>query len=404
MRTVWILGAGASKSHCSQQKNKDFPLINDFFKIAKDDLNILTDKENKIKKEYKFLHKYIIKRFRIDISDTPNLNIEKLLTMIEIEIEKSNLSKYQDLKDDILNIIREVLNSKSKEIKVKKGEYKKLIEIINPEEDTIISFNWDLLLDNIFNRKEILPEKPSARNLNGKSENIYYKSMYHLTSYKKGTFGGLTPPKPYRNYKAGGYYLKLHGSIDWIYCSNKTCSEYRRPYPVKNFMDDYFCGVCHEKMENLIIPPVLKKNYNSFSFIRSLWNRAAKEIENANKLIIWGYSLPPTDIYSKWLLRQTQSNLQKVIIINPDAVIRGEDSSDVKWNKKFVDKFVDIFWPLKKPNDTKIEFYFEFDDYIKNKKIDKDRPPEKLEDTYNYNLLNSGDEIDRQVKKENLHK
>ncbi|GAH19485.1 unnamed protein product, partial [marine sediment metagenome] len=62
MNKVFIIGAGASKGHT----NGDFPVINEFFKIA-NKLNILSDVRKKIKTEYEDLEKYIRENFNLNI-------------------------------------------------------------------------------------------------------------------------------------------------------------------------------------------------------------------------------------------------------------------------------------------------------------------------------------------------
>ncbi len=71
-----------------------------------------------------------------------------------------------------------------------------------------------------------------------------------------------------------------------------------------------------------------------------LWNIAVQEIKQANEIVIWGYSLPPTDFHSQWLLRKADSkNLQRVWVINPAAWKRKSLEAD----NKFRDRFVNLF-------------------------------------------------------------
>jgi hypothetical protein len=75
----------------------------------------------------------------------------------------------------------------------------------------------------------------------------------------------------------------------------------------------------------MIIPPVLKKEYRQYPLIRRIWNIASKEIESADEIIIWGYSLPPTDFLVFGLLRQARDkSLKRLILINPNIVRRKE--------------------------------------------------------------------------------
>ena len=65
-KTVFILGAGASYSH----SNKEFPLINDIFKVAKQ-LHVTTCKGNmkKMAPFFECVDNYIKKKFNKNIID-----------------------------------------------------------------------------------------------------------------------------------------------------------------------------------------------------------------------------------------------------------------------------------------------------------------------------------------------
>ena len=85
-KTVFILGAGASNSH----SNKEFPLINDIFKVAKQSLvtSLITDGKT-LNPNYECVEIYIRENFNKSILDSrQKLNIEDILTNLEIDIEK----------------------------------------------------------------------------------------------------------------------------------------------------------------------------------------------------------------------------------------------------------------------------------------------------------------------------
>ena len=134
------------------------------------------------------------------------------------------------------------------------------------------------------------------------------------------------------------------------------------------------CSECHEFVEQLIIPPLLDKQYNQYSFIKRLWNTAIQEVGHATEIIVWGYSIPPTDFYCEWLLRQINSyKCKSLTIINPELIIKADKKVD--WNILFIKKYLNIF-----ENNISIEnikFYEFFDDYnagydiMKKYKLDK---------------------------------
>jgi len=376
-KTVFILGAGASYSH----SNKEFPLINDIFKVAKKELvtPLLYDM-NTLNPDYGVVERYIRTNFNKSIFDIRHqLNIEDILTNLEIDIEKSKSNDLQIVRDRVMKIILVTffkLTSKSEYYK-KNGEYYLFFDKLK-DNDTIITYNWDLLLDNIFDRKR-LTSKLENRDLSGDvMENIskkqYLRMLIELSAYRDFTWDRTGAP--YEKYHSKGYYLKLHGSIDWLYCPNEDCGSYSKVFPVKNiigeeyFIADYKCSECSSRMKHLIIPPVLNKNYSNFPFIKKLWNIALEELKSADELVIWGYRLPPTDFYNMWLFRQKSDKLKRVSIINPECVRR--INKKLKENNPFLKPFLDIFKASK--IEPEMSYYKNYTDYVDNKKyLDKYR-------------------------------
>jgi len=67
--------------------------------------------------------------------------------------------------------------------------------------------------------------------------------------------------------------------------------------------DDYTAS---SKMTSLIIPPTHRKNYDDLPgrVFEELWPKALEALANSDRTVIIGYSLPKTDERSRWLLRQ----------------------------------------------------------------------------------------------------
>ena len=308
MSKVFIIGAGASKGHT----NGDFPVINEFFKIA-NKLNILSFNGGKIRPEYEKLEKYVRENFNLDILKK-DINIEEIMTNLEIDIEKSDSYELIILRSKIINIIRETLNKLSEKPFSEDSEYNLFYKMIN-NNDTILTYNWDLLLDNVLGREIVVPDFSKIFELE-KKDNLQYLVMWKkLTGIRDLTWGKTDIP--YVNYKSEGYYLKLHGSIDWAYCPNRDCSLYSKVFAVNQLNKKHCCFECGSEVHYLIVPPVLNKDFRHIPFMKKVWNFARNEINMADEIIIWGYSLPPTDFYSKWLFRQVKENLKTVSIINP---------------------------------------------------------------------------------------
>lgn len=356
MNKIFIVGAGASKGHT----NGDFPIINEFFKVA-NKLNILADVGKKIKPEYENLENYVRENFNINILKK-DINIEEVMTNLEIDIEKSDSYELIILRNKIINIIRETLNKLSGKPFSDDSEYNLFYKMVS-NNDTILTYNWDLLLDNVLGREIVVPDYSKIDELE-KKEKQQYKNMWEdLTAVRDLKW---STEIPYIIYQSKGYYLKLHGSIDWAYCSNRDCGSYSKVFAVNQLNEKHYCFECGSGVRYLIVPPVLNKDFRHIPFMKKVWNFARNEISRADEIIIWGYSLPPTDFYSKWLFRQTKENLKAVSIINPACFkkVKREGKFKYQRNLQFFNPLLELF--QHKIEKNKLNYFENFKDYYNN--------------------------------------
>lgn len=347
---VYILGAGSSIGH----SGRVFPSITGFFARAKQ-FDLYSGKEFHdlmvyIKQEMG--HNIYVSRKEIDI--------EKVMTHIEIDLEKRASPKLLAIRQQLLDLIQRVLIEADKQTATKNGEYDLLVSRLQTK-DTIITFNWDLLLDERLNRTPILEGYQSEnKGRQNCRSGQYYWFILDLSALGEETWHGAFVREPYSDWSPPtGYYLKVHGSIDWYFCSNESCRFFRKVFPVLDLDKIYYCSECHEALERLLIPPVLNKGYQRYPLIRRIWNLASREVSSAEELIIWGYSMPPTDYYSAWLLRQCRKNPpKKLIIINPSVKTKRNTVAT-----GFVRRFYELF--RGKIEKESISLFETFSDYHK---------------------------------------
>lgn len=378
MRT-FIIGAGASKAYIASPTKCTMPIANDFFKTFEQleissDLRVLIGDIINIGKE----------DFNIDINDffKSSFDIEYFHTHVEQKLLKqmkedsiwNNIYYYKaylQLNFLYASIINEIQNGPCSEAHVK------LIKSLK-KEDSIITFNWDTLLD------RALSEHGNWKTDFGycmKPEKIY-KDKWVLPDSNVNEFNKL---------------IKLHGSTNWLttyprpdkenllklnqkidnssfYVYEFTHSPYhcfdgrfQGPYEPfsyfyypPNILDDieldenkenvmFKAGVLNQpktqkiyetifgqkldipqrvKLESgivtmpLLIPPVRDKKYTLFAnLFVELWSIAKQEIINANEIIIIGYSFPKTDTKTIELFQKAfceKKELPKIIIVNPE--------------------------------------------------------------------------------------
>ena len=347
LKRIFILGAGSSISH-----NNSFPSIIDFFSKAKE-LGI------NIEKNLPELQKYVLGNFNIDVTSRKNkVNIETILTQLEIDLERSHDTSLQIIRDRILELIQSVLAKLTERIIDKEGDLNKFSTCLTSS-DTILTFNWDILLDNLLGREKVLKAIYNKGNI--PSQNCYHHFIHQLSAHGEANWGGLSVSPPYKEWNnQNGFFLKMHGSIDWIFCNNDLCRAFGKGFLAPSIGQPLYCSNCHEPVYPLLIPPVLNKQYRRYHLIRRIWNTAFKEIEIADEIIIWGYSLPETDFYSAWLLRNARKKpIKTLTLINPD-VIKG--TKEKRANKKFIEKFSNIYEGIL--NKDSINLFESFNDFL----------------------------------------
>lgn len=160
--------------------------------------------------------------------------------------------------------------------------YEKFYRKLDANTDCVISFNYDLMPDHF-----LLKEKGELN--------------YHLLEGEV-TFSGSD-----MKIFSGIPLLKLHGSMNWLICSNKECSKISICYDdIAHKVDEsgfhIKCKNCSSSLMGLIIPPLWNKNEIYSNILQRLWQVARSKLEFANNLFVVGYSLPESDIYARYLL------------------------------------------------------------------------------------------------------
>ena len=178
------------------------------------------------------------------------------------------------------------------------------------ENATIISFNWDLILDEL-----LFAERIDA---------VGY-------GFKKGT-------------AEGPVLLKPHGSLNWFEApSAQYLKDTKRELIFEGNRNDSIHAFREFRAPiskrgrvytPLIIPPVYLKNFEKPVFV-NLWKNCTSALSSVRKVVFLGYSLPVADLHAQFIMRcgfhnQVEGELGKdgtrqpatgpaeVLIVNPD--------------------------------------------------------------------------------------
>jgi hypothetical protein len=232
-------------------------------------------------------------------------------------LKKETGSDYQRvvvLKRDLVQSIAIILGEALTEVKDGgKGSYKlrecafhdKLVKDLSDLGDVFITFNYDCVLDD------------SLRRTGAGKWNPHYGYVLKLGAKGKGLTGdpfwtptGVAPPDRENTIKVH----KIHGSLHFHELKGGLKL---KPRPYGN------PRAASGDMNFSIIPPESSKSYEKGRSGGTMQN-AYRSLRDASRVVVIGYSLPPSDQHAESLLRfgVKKQALDALVIVNPDKVSR----------------------------------------------------------------------------------
>lgn len=163
--------------------------------------------------------------------------------------------------------------------------------------NTIITFNYDTVLESSFERTE---------------------SPFDLRLDPVPNLGVVSDYKYYcKNDDNSPQLLKLHGSINWKLSNiDKGPKMYQLSalQSAENLWKDKYSSFPY-----VLEPPTWNKG-RSAEILQSLWDEAVSQIRTATRIFIIGYSFPKSDMHFKYLMASGLAeniSLEKIYIVNP---------------------------------------------------------------------------------------
>ncbi|HEY0426315.1 MAG TPA: hypothetical protein VGC76_00785 [Pyrinomonadaceae bacterium] len=345
MSTVVIFGAGATKA-CGG------PLTNEILlqaydpkvrqEIAKSGQQKLIQREGYAD----ILEEFLVENFHLPkdskkrkINDYPALPL--LLSLIDTAIDRKQPMNQKWVSERLIDVdrasgyfrqslvhVREALEYiifAVLEYKLRSLENNYYLDLLNKlyknidEEPVIISLNYDIIADNALVRF-------SENSENGRFPDYGCEIKTPAYQEPKGYFGKL---------------LKLHGSLNWLYCpgchrldigvseSGKkgTVKVLERLYQESPLEPKYSCHGspcpdCQVFVRPILITPTHRKDYRN-PHVSQVWYQAERELRQAKRAIFIGYSLPDDDVEVIYLLkrgltRQNGSDAPEITVVEYD--------------------------------------------------------------------------------------
>lgn len=170
---------------------------------------------------------------------------------------------------------------------------------------SIISLNWDILLDNDLNNALRARDGEVTDDYGPFGVVDYCCYISSLRNDDRRIRTGLW------TLGCRGYnikLLKLHGSMNWLQCPN--CQQlfigFDEKHNIVNYTDPKPCRHCRDQghesfLRGSLVMPTFLKDLSNFQ-VKLIWQNAGVELMEARRLVFVGYSLPSADFEFRQLL------------------------------------------------------------------------------------------------------
>jgi len=353
MKRVYILGAGASaharvplgnkiikkfiELQLKQLENTSIdPILGNFSTLY----NIL-----RIQPNCKFTYDNSLE----DLKEENLPNIEDVFTLYDIAYQKDEPLLFESdidlniIRKDILDLLTYTIERSTTDALNENNTtqiYQAFVEKLT-DEDTIISYNYDTLLDNAVLHKfnelnygfDFLTEEDTINPLPEEEriklwEKIAEKEGIPLEEFKEK----YCVPEEDSELKFGitaPLLIKPHGSLNWLYCPK--CYRYfcltQKELMNKATYDGLYLSECVDdcggNLQQFIVPLTHHKDFQN-PLLNNLWMKINQRLSTAEEVYFIGYSIPDADYTSKYyfikgLTRPNRKDCAKIKLIAPNA-------------------------------------------------------------------------------------
>jgi hypothetical protein len=222
------------------------------------------------------------------------------------------------------------------------------------ERPAVLTFNYDTIIESVIESASglsDLPEPAEGRvpddklsySLHNWNRALAYGVRFDEVELQQtGTLLDPVPGERFYGHRGNSLYdapiLKLHGSLNWLTHTSRRVfldhPEYYEtrsnpkdglvvlksgfPWVREDFSppDDDFKWI----LEPVIVTPMLYKNLGGDRLIGQSWRRARCELSECHRLVVGGYSFPPTDFAVRKLFLEAfeEGPPDELVVINPD--------------------------------------------------------------------------------------
>ncbi len=309
MRKVYVLGSGFSVQG-------GLPTIDNFFQKVNEKKGA-TDLNSSMPVEREAFDRTLT--LQQDKSGNRR-NMEDAFSAIsedDFDFDKSSITNIEQLRNDFLYTVCRTMHLcwTDGNRDTSRCLYRRFLEHTIEEGAALVTFNYDVILDNLFFDMNLLPEYGFE---------LHDKNAIHYNVFAS------------RMVSSGTSYLKMHGSQKWFKC--KECGREfvkidqgdnwpSNRGPNSGVSSGENCLVCNDQtLDFLIIPPLKDKEAGPQECtLKKTWDCARREIEMAEEIVFVGFSFPMSDEnvhsqFKEWIGQNF--NLRSVSTVDPNACDR----------------------------------------------------------------------------------
>lgn len=369
-KTVYVFGAGINRRLCGPQDSVP-PLATDLFILALNhpafaDMGSSTGWWAPL---FEYIERYW-KRSVDDLRQHP-FDMEECFTLLQLQVKDAQKQGDFEEAQYLIEIISRLtvffsqyLERSTMSANTSAVDFITLGKVIWAEKSSVLTFNYDTLIENTIEEASgqnsswldaqhailALQDRgesdwPSYDYFNTVPDELVACSRHNWEPFRAygvkfdevmlSAFNPrvLVDGKNYFNHRANEQcqplVLKMHGSLNWgryvghIQKINNPSAPPRSIASGTTILGEGSGMIADHLIEPLIITPMLFKNLEQDSIIVQIWQQALTELKACDRLIIGGYSFPPTDFFTRKLFLEAFADRQpgEVIVINPDKRI-----------------------------------------------------------------------------------
>ena len=131
--------------------------------------------------------------------------------------------------------------------------------------------------------------------------------------------------------------LKLHGSLDWLYCPGCHRLEAKGEKIAHILGEQPPCPDCGTHVQAVLITPTYFKDYRN-PHLTKIWYEAENLLRHASHVYFIGYSLPDDDVHITYLLKRGLAHLPSTAI----TVVQYDTNMDL-WDSEIFSRYRLLF-------------------------------------------------------------